>query len=182
MAYELNEIKQIRKNLGISQIELAKTAEVSQSLIAKIESNRIDPTFSKANKIFNALDKLSGKSGKKVEEVTKRKIVYVNPTDSIKSSIEKMKKHGISQLPVIVNHKSVGLVSEAILLDAMVKHKDPDLQVKNIMGDPPPIVPKNAGVEVVTDLLRYYPIILVAEKGNIVGIITKSDILSKFFR
>ena len=35
---ELEEIKRIRKKLGISQTELANRAQVSQSLIAKVES------------------------------------------------------------------------------------------------------------------------------------------------
>ena len=52
MPYELAEIKKIRKSLGLTQTDLAKRADVSQSLIAKIESEKIDPTFTKTKKIF----------------------------------------------------------------------------------------------------------------------------------
>ena len=55
MTYELEEIKKIRKKLGMTQTELANRAGVSQSLIAKIESARIDPTYTKTQKIFAAL-------------------------------------------------------------------------------------------------------------------------------
>ena len=41
MPFEITEIKLIRKKLGITQADLSKQAGVSQSLIAKIESERI---------------------------------------------------------------------------------------------------------------------------------------------
>ena len=41
----LQEIKHLRKKFNLTQGELAKLAGVSQSLIAKIESNKINPTF-----------------------------------------------------------------------------------------------------------------------------------------
>ena len=55
---DLGQIKLLRKALGITQHVLAKKAEVSQSIIAKIESSSIDPTYSKVCKIFEALDRL----------------------------------------------------------------------------------------------------------------------------
>ena len=58
MSYELSEVKVIRKKLGLTQGELAKAAGVSQSLIAKIESTKIDPTYSKVKLIFHALESL----------------------------------------------------------------------------------------------------------------------------
>ncbi|MBW2992073.1 helix-turn-helix domain-containing protein, partial [Candidatus Woesearchaeota archaeon] len=38
MPYEISEIKEIRKKLGLTQSQLSKKAGVSQSLIAKIEA------------------------------------------------------------------------------------------------------------------------------------------------
>ena len=69
MQYELNEIKKIRKNLGLTQTELAKMANVSQSIIAKIESGKIDPTFTKTKKIFETLDDLENKEEIKADEL-----------------------------------------------------------------------------------------------------------------
>ena len=59
MPYELSEIKKIRKNLGLTQTQLSKRANVSQSLIAKIESGKIDPTFTKTKKIFEHIKGLN---------------------------------------------------------------------------------------------------------------------------
>ena len=56
MVVELEEIKEIRKKLGLTQSDLAKRAGVSQSLIAKVESGRLDPAYSNAQKLINALN------------------------------------------------------------------------------------------------------------------------------
>ncbi|MBI2647565.1 helix-turn-helix domain-containing protein, partial [Candidatus Woesearchaeota archaeon] len=61
MTYELVEVKKIRKKLELTQTQLANRAGVSQSLIAKVESGRIDPTYSKTKKIFSALSELEKK-------------------------------------------------------------------------------------------------------------------------
>ncbi len=123
MPYELSEIKKIRKNLGLTQTDLAKRANVSQSLVAKIESEKIDPTFTKTKKIFETLNDLENKEEIKAEEVMNKKIISVAPDNNIKDSINKMKKFGISQMPVIESNNTVGLVSESTLLSALISKK-----------------------------------------------------------
>ena len=75
MPYELEEIKKIRKKLEITQTDLANRAGVSQSLIAKIESGRIDPTYTKTKKIFAALSELEKKDEITAEQLMTKKIV-----------------------------------------------------------------------------------------------------------
>ena len=106
--------------MGLTQTELAKKANVSQSLIAKIESGKIDPTFTKTKKIFETLSDLEKKEEIKAEEVMKKNIVSIAPKDNIKNSIQKMKKYNISQMPVIEDNKAVGLISESILLATLL--------------------------------------------------------------
>src|SRR3989338_6150821 len=180
MPYELEEIKEIRKKFGLTQNELAKRAGVSQSLIAKIEAGRIDPTFSNAKKIFQALDDLGKKHELKVNDVMNNKIISVSPYDDIKEAIAKLKKHAISQMPVIEEHRAVGLVSETVILDAMLTKKGH--KIKEIMQDPPPIVNKNTTITAVSSLVRFYPMVLVAESGNLVGLVTRSDLLGKVYK
>ena len=180
MPYELNEIKKIRKNLGLTQTDLAKRANVSQSLIAKIESGKIDPTFTKTKKIFETLSDLESKEDIKAEELMNKKIVSVVPGNNVKESINKMKKFGISQMPVIDNHKVVGLVSESTLLDALMSKKDK--KISDIMEESPPIVSKTASVKIISNLLRHYPMILVSESGKLIGLITKADLLGKLYK
>ncbi len=180
MPYELNEIKNIRRKIGLTQNELAKRANVSQSLIAKIESDRLDPSYSNAKKIMDALSSITKKQELKAEQIMNKKIIFVSPNEAIKDVIQKLKKYEISQLPVVEDNKCVGLVSESILLDAILSKKGS--KVSDIMEEAPPIISKNATIDIISNLLKFYPLILVASGGKYEGIITKADILLKIYK
>lgn len=91
-----------------------------------------------------------------------------------------MKKFGISQMPVLEDHKVIGLVSESILLDALMNKKDK--KIEDIMEETPPIVSKTASIKIVSNLLKHYPVVLVFESGKLIGLITKADLLSKLYK
>jgi predicted transcriptional regulator len=178
---ELEEIKILRKKFGLTQSALAKGAGVSQSLITKIESRKIDPTFSKMRKILDYLRGLHERHAVKAKDIMVKRIISIKPEAKIKDAIRKMKQYGISQMPVIENHKSIGLVSEAVLLDSLIgdnKHS----QVEDVMTDAAPIVSKETTTEAIHGLLQYYPMILVAEQGKFCGVITKTDVIGRLAR
>ena len=179
MISELEQIKTLRKKFGITQAQLARTANVSQSLIAKIESGRIDPTYSNVRKIFTALNDIGKKQELKAMDIMNDKIVYLNPEEDIEEAIKKMKKFNISQLPVISEHKSIGLVSEAIVLDGILNKRGK--RVEDIMTDSPPVVPLNTSTDAILNLLQFVPMILVSSDGKLKGVITKSDVIEKMY-
>ncbi|MBI2545984.1 CBS domain-containing protein [Candidatus Woesearchaeota archaeon] len=180
MAIELNEIKHVRKKFGMTQTQLAKQAGVSQSLIAKIEAGRIDPTYSKVKKIVDVLHDITHDKEVKAEEVMNPKVIALHPEDTIKEAIKKIKNYGISQLPVLNDHKVVGTISETILLDALLQGKG--RLVRDVMTESPPVVSKKASIRIVSNLLTFYPMVLVADGGRLEGVITKSDVLSKLYK
>ena len=180
MPYELSEIKEIRKKYDLTQHDLAKRAGVSQSLIAKIEAGRIDPTYSKTRLIFDAIDSLGKKKELKAEQVMTKHIISVKPNDGIKDAIKKMKKANISQMPVIEDNKSIGVVSESIILECLLNKSC--RKISDIMEDSAPVVSKNTSISVVSNLLRFYPMVLVSESGELKGVITKSDLLGKLYK
>lgn len=182
MITDLHEIKLLRKKLELTQGELAKYAGVSQSLIAKIESDSIDPTFTNAQKIFAALHSLSEKEEKKANALMNKNLIYLGPEDSLKIAIQKMKKFSISQLPVLEQKKAVGIISESAILDAIMNNKSADTAIQEIMNEAPPTIDTNASIHVVSHLLKFYPLILVAEKGKLLGLITKADLLQTAYR
>jgi predicted transcriptional regulator len=178
---ELNEIKLIRKKLNLTQTQLAKLSGVSQSLIAKIEAEKLDPTFSKAKKIFDAINAVSKKQEITASELMQKKIISARPDEGIKTVIGRMKQYGISQLPVIEGNNAVGLISESTILDAILSEKR-DVTVEDVMVEAPPIVDRKSNSNLVSELLKFYPLVLVSEKGKLIGLITKSDILQKVYR
>ncbi len=180
MAIEIKDIKSIRKKLGLTQKQLADHAQVSQSLIAKIEAKLLDPTYSNAQKIFSALDELNKKQESKAKDLMSNRIISVHQDDNIKDAILVMKKYNISQMPVIDDHKSVGYISESVILEAMLDKKGK--LIKDIMADAPPVVSKNTSVTVISDLLKFYSLVLVSDDGKLKGVVTKSDLLAKMYK
>ena len=180
MSYEIDEIKEIRKSQGITQSQLAKLSNVSQSLIAKIEAGRLDPTYSKAQMIFQALDSLTKKKEVKAADMMTKKLIFIEPNDSVKDAITKMEKYEISQMPVILHHKAVGFISDKILLQAIGKGED--LKIKEVMADSPPIISSNTTVSVISNLLKHFSMVLVSESGELIGVITRHDLLSKVYK
>ena len=181
MLESLDRIKRIRKKHGLNQKELAEKADVSQSLIAKIESNKIEPSFSNAKKIFQALEELREKEELKANKLMTKKIFFAKSNDKIKNIIKIMRKKGISQMPVKNKNNICGLLTESIILKGILEtpEKINQLNAEEIMEDAPPIISIKTGMKTILELLKDNLIVLVAEKGDIKGIISKSDLLGK---
>lgn len=178
--YEIEDIKRVRKKLNLTQGELANRAQVSQSLIAKIEAKRLDPTYTKVKQIFFVLEQLEQKGQLTASQLMSSKVISIEAASQLKDAITMMKKHQISQLPVMENGHLVGQISESTILDALIEGKHP--HVKDIMADAPPLVPKNANVSMISSLLRHCPMVVVAEQGKAIGVITKSDLIGKAYK
>ena len=174
--FELSEIKALRKKIGMSQQELAKKSGVSQSLIAKIESERLDPSYSNAIKILNVLTSSDKKETIKVHSIMNKKIISVSTEDSLKKAIEKMKKYEISQVPVIDDDHVQGLISEITIVNN-IENNLFELSIRDVMSDSPPIISINSTLEAASLLLRHFPMVIIANKGKIEGVITKADII-----
>lgn len=177
----LNEIKQIRKHLGLTQKQLAEKANVSQSLIAKIESGKIDPAYHNAQKIFSALNVLTKHEERKAEDIMNRHIVSLQPNNKANEAVAVMKKYAISQVPIILNKRVLGLVSESTILDNIDKNIN-SLSLREIMEDAPPIIPKETGITVIADMLKHFPLLIVQDSGKLKGIITKADLFKNIKR
>ena len=147
-------LKKERLVNGFTQSGLAKKAGVSQSVIAKIESGRIDPTFAIMEKISFALHG----SKKVAKDVMVSQILY--STGNMKKDILLMKEKNVSQLVagvgVIVSEKSLilGKSSEEV-----------------------PCVPPDFSVEILRTILVHVPVVLVILNGKVIGIVSRSDVL-----
>lgn len=178
---ELAEIKHLRKKYHLNQKELAQRAGVSQSLIAKIEAGTVEPSFSKAKLIFETLDQLRETKEIKAKDLMNKKISSAEIGEPLKDVIRAMKSKGISQLPVLSKEKVCGIITEGSILRKMLEHpeKSHSLKAEDVMEEAPPIVTLNTGFNTLSILLRDHPVVLVAERGDIKGIISKSDLLGK---
>lgn len=178
---EIKEIQKLRKKHNLTQKELASRAGVSQSLIAKVEAHKIEPTYAKAKRIFEALEELRTKDELKAKDVMIKQVSFAKVNEPIKTVIKIMKKKSISQMPVLDKEKVCGLISEKTILKKIIEnpHNISLLKVKEVMDEDPPIVSPKTGLRTLLELLRDHPLVLVAERGNIRGIISKTDLLNK---
>lgn len=171
---DLKDVKQLRVRLGLTQTELAKEAGVSQSVIAKLESGRIDPGYKTAMRILAALEQRRMSNAPKALDVMHPSVISVKSSVKVADAVKLMKKHSISQLPV-QDERIMGIITESTIMSHLTSLNS---TVGDIMEATPPMVPPNADLTVVSNLLQHYPIVLVVEKGILVGIVTKSDVLA----
>lgn len=179
--FNLTEIKQMRKSLGLTQKQLAEKAGVSQSLIAKIEAGNIDPTYKNVQKISTALNILAKHEGGKAGDIMNKHVISLKPESKANDAVTMMKKHAISQIPIIKNNKVLGIVSETTILNH-IGEKINSLTLRGIMEDAPPIIPKETGIEVISEMLKHFPLLVVQDAGKLQGVITKSDLFKNLKR
>lgn len=175
------EIRKIRKAMGLTQKNLAERSGVSQSLISRIEAGSVDPRLSTMNKILNALTVLPEK--RTAANAMHGPVIIVEIKDSVRRAVELMEKHGISQLPVLENGKVAGSVQEATLMRRILQCREPEkifnATLENVMEESFPIVSPSAEIDEILGFLSHdQAAILVMDKGQLKGVITKIDIIS----
>ncbi|MEM4058147.1 MAG: CBS domain-containing protein [Thermoplasmata archaeon] len=174
----------MRKKLDLTQKELAKLTGLSQSYIARLEREDLNPTYESVKKIFTILDNAIAKKESeiiKAKDIMSRNVVFVKSDDKLEKTMKILLDHGFSQLPVIDNGVLVGGISESIIETKIADgYSTKDLKkisVYEVMDDPFLQISENTSIKVISYILKQYPAVIVTKKGKISGIITKSDIL-----
>jgi len=176
MVFDITQLKKIRKQIGLTQHQFALKAGISQSMVTKIESGKLDPTYSKVKKIEQTLELLTRNFGKEAKDIMTKKIISINTNEKIPNIIKLMNKYSISQIPVIDEENILGLVSESSILSKNLKDIR-NLTANDIITETPPIISKNTKQEVIKYLLKYYSLLLVKDKVKLLGLITKTDLI-----
>ncbi|PLJ77738.1 MAG: hypothetical protein B7L53_05155 [Thermofilum sp. NZ13] len=174
------ELRPLRLKAGLTQSEVAKRAGVSQSLIARIESGKVNPRVSTLLRIYRALESYL-EDELTACDIMSSPVVYVTPDTELVEATRIMWERGFSQLPVIKpeTRENVGTLFDDDVLSAFIREnaRASRLTVSDVMSDPLPLVPCGTKVRVVARMLsRGVPAVLVEQGMKVVGIITKSDI------
>jgi cystathionine beta-synthase len=114
-------------------------------------------------------------------------LLYVNPIESARIAIERMRSHGVSQLPVCKNTppfaaaEVVGSVDELELMAAINDDAGVmDAAVEQVMSPPLPTIGVGQRLERAIDMLERSPALLVLSGGRPLSVLTRSDVLSYF--
>jgi len=183
----LDEISRRRKEAGLTQSKLAGIAGVSQSIIAKIESGSVDPSYSIVRKLFSALDSLKTESAsgedrvRRAGELMSRGVVWVGKNQLVRDAVTVMRRRGYSQLPVLDGGRSIGSLSEKTVLDRAAHGENLEelfrRRVGDVMESPLPVVNEDTSVDALYGLLRENYAVLVSRGNEVIGILAKSDLL-----
>jgi len=106
-------------------------------------------------------------------------LVTVEPTTPIRLALSAITAHDIGQLPVVRTGECVGSITEARLLTQIIE--DPSLldkPVETVMGAPFPVLDAHVDSEEIRPLMtRGNAACLVRDNGDLVGIITRFDVV-----
>ncbi len=113
-----------------------------------------------------------------VLELRQRPVISARATDRVRDVIGMMKDHGISQMPVLQGNELLGLVTEVALLRYLASgdHSLSSTVAALAEGDYATVTPETR-VELVQGLLVDARIALVLDKGELVGVVTKIDLI-----
>jgi len=177
-------IRRLRKAAGLTQKELAKRAGLSQSLISRIERSDVDPRLSTIKRIMRVIEGTTVKEGQVASHIMHRPVICVNAKQPVEVVVKLMKKHDISQLPVVDDDNiPIGSIQESTIIHRMIREKDFKkffkMPVRDVMESPfPEIAPNTPIHEILQIFLRGAPAVLIVENGKILGIITKIDLIT----
>jgi cystathionine beta-synthase len=107
-------------------------------------------------------------------------LISMSQTEPLRSALDKMKTYNIGQIPIIENGQSVGSIEESVAMGKVLEDSSlMDKPVKYVMQEAFPVFDSHKNVETLKHCLasKRCPAVLVKEYGEIVGIITKMDLL-----
>ena len=114
-------------------------------------------------------------------------LLYVNPHETVRVAIERMREHGVSQLPVCKNTppfaaaEVAGSVDELELMEAIAGDSGVmDVAVDDVMGPHLPTIGVGQKLERALEMLHTAPALLVLSDGRPLSVLTRTDILSYF--
>ena len=114
-------------------------------------------------------------------------LLYVNPDETVRTAIERMRANGVSQMPVCKNTPPFaaaevsGSVDELELMEAIAADGNVmNAMVEDVMGKHLPTIGVGQKLERAVEMLHTAPALLVLSGGRPLSVLTRTDILSYF--
>ncbi|MCI4369580.1 MAG: CBS domain-containing protein [Thermoplasmata archaeon] len=173
------EIRKRRLSLGIPLGELARAVGRSDATLSRIERGQIRPSYDLVQRILGYLEEQEGVAAPtlRAADLMKRGVITVDGNTPISAASQLMERGGFSQLPVLDGGRVTGAISESALLKALAQPSRARSHVHDIQEGAYPQVDEACPAELLTGLLSRYPAVLVVHRGQLIGIITKTDLI-----
>lgn len=163
-----------RKQVNLTQAELADKADVSQSFVAKLERGQSTPNYEAVARLYNTLEEMIREEEQTASEIMTSYVVTLDREDTVKYASSIMRREDYSQIPVTDDSgRSIGTVTSMSVIGA-----DAEDPVEDYMDTSLPEVPEDTSKTAVSELLKTADAVLVQRsEDGIIGIITATDIL-----
>ena len=175
----LAEIRKRRISLGLSLGELARAVGRSDATISRIERGQIRPSYDLVQKILSYLEERESRASPplRARDVMKREVTTVDGISLVGEAARMMEKGGFSQLPVLEGGRVSGAVSESTLLRALAEPEGRRVRVRDVQEEAYPQVGENFPADLLASILTRYPAVLVLDRGELRGIVTRIDLI-----
>ena len=119
-------------------------------------------------------------AGDLVKDHEGRPLVTVFAEELVSHAIGKMRKFGISQIPVIKDNEFVGSIDDSVIYQTLVEQPElRDAAISSIMGPVFPVVKSGTHLEELCKLInKHTPAVLVEMEDGTKHIVTRYDIIS----
>src|SRR5881296_1216798 len=115
---------------------------------------------------------------KDIVERQRHPVITADASDGVQDVIRLMKKHGISQLPILDRTRLVGMISEVDLLNALLKDPESvDRPVGDLVDQNYVVIPPDLPVSRLAAIFTEGKVALVQENGTITAVVTKIDLI-----
>lgn len=108
----------------------------------------------------------------------RRKVISADADDRLRDVASLMKKHDVSQLPVINNDEVLGILTENKVLGTLLDHPGAaEDRARDLVEISYSVVDSNTSVAVLSDMFTRVKMVLVMDGAEIVNVITKIDLI-----
>jgi cystathionine beta-synthase len=105
-------------------------------------------------------------------------LVFCSPDDTVATALALMSESGVTQIPVLEDHRSVGSLRESHVLANLLKDRDLlEAKVSEVMDKSFPVVEVDTTLAEIRSKLQKYPAVVIEDFKRVTGLITRSDVL-----
>ncbi len=105
-------------------------------------------------------------------------LIFVSPDETLSSALALMGENGVTQIPVLEEHRSVGSLRESHVLTKLLADRELlNAKVSDVMDKSFPVVEVDTSLAEIKSKLQRHPAVLIEDFKRITAIITRSDVL-----
>ncbi len=107
-----------------------------------------------------------------------QELISVSPDETLSAALALMSENGVTQIPVLENHLSVGSLREShVLTRLLVDRELLNGKVSAVMDKSFPVLDVDASIVEIKSKLQRHPAVLIEDFKRITAIITRTDVL-----